>query len=141
MNSFPSPSLLHPPLHGLLPEQPVQLLPSPPPTKQNEGSSFPEQVFLLLQLLIPTQTYQADIEQLQTRSSCHLLGWTIDSCKLGSCLGNHKLLETAVKESSLSLSSAGCVDRREGVAAVHRGLEMVEEDAGFWRLELIAGVC
>ena len=26
------------------------------------------------------------------------------------------------------------------MAAVHRGLEMVEEDAGFWRLELIAGV-
>ena len=106
MNSLSSPSR-NPLLPGLLSKQLVQLLPSLlpslPPTKQNEGSSCPEQVFLLLQLLIPTQTYQADIEQLQTRSSCHLLGWTIDSCKLGSCLGNHKLLETAVKESSLSL--------------------------------------
>ena len=27
------------------------------------------------------------------------------------------------------------------MAAVHRGLEMVEEDAGFWRSERIAGVC
>ena len=140
MNSFPSPSLLHPLLHGLLPEQPVQLLPSLPPTEQNEGSSCPEQI-LLLQLLLPTQTCQAVTEQLQARSSCHLLGRTSDSCKLGSCLGNHQLLVTAVKESSLSLSSAGGVDRRERVAAVHGGLEMVEEDAGFWRLELIAGVC
>ena len=27
------------------------------------------------------------------------------------------------------------------MSAGHGGLEMVEEDAGFWRLELIAGVC
>ena len=90
--------------------------------------------------MIPTQICQAVTEKLKARSSCHLLGRKSDSCKLGSCLGNHQLLVTAVKESSLSLSSAGGVDRREGVAAVHGGLEMVEEDAGFLRLKLIAGL-
>ena len=83
MNYFSSPSLLHPLLPGLLPEQPVQLLPSLPPTEQNEGSSCPQQI-LLLQLLIPTQICQAVTEKLQARSSYHLLVRTSDSCKLGS---------------------------------------------------------
>ena len=63
--------LLHHLLPGLLPEQPAQLLPSLPPTNQNEGSSCPDQVFFP-QLLIPTQTCQAVTEQLQARANCHL---------------------------------------------------------------------
>ena len=55
-----------------------------------------------------------------------------DRCKVGRCLGKHKLLMTAVNEISLSLSITESVDRREEVAAGHGGLEMVEQDAGSW---------